>query len=193
MVDGMDVAALATAGRGYDFDSLRPVLAIVATSLDISVVALSSDPGAAGSSYGAGQLLDMPTMLAMEARRLIHAEFEEEILRWLGAEDAKAWFSPLRDGAELYRELQAFMLPLLQGLYEPQEIRDRTDSFMGWPKGTVPAGVLIPNNVNSLARRDVDVDSVTAAPTTPAPDQGAGNGVGGQGNNSGNEVRNDTL
>jgi hypothetical protein len=193
MVDGMDIAALATAGRGYDFDSLRPVLAIVATSLDISVVALSSDPGAAGSSYGAGQLLDMPTMLAMEARRLIHAELEEEILRWMGAENAKAWFSPLRDGAELYRELQAFMLPLLQGLYEPQEIRDRTDSFMGWPAGKVPTGVLTPNNSKSLSRRDIDTDAAGGSPTTPAPDQGASNGVGGQGNNSGNDVRTDNI
>lgn len=193
MVDGMDVAALATAGRGYDFDSLRPVLAVVATSLDVSVVALSSDPGAAGSSYGAGQLLDMPTMLAMEARRMIHVEFEEEILKWLGVETPKAWFSPLRDGAELYRELQAFMLPLLQGLYDPQEIRDRTDSFMGWPSGTVPAGVLTPNNRNSLPLKSIDTDVAGGAPTTAAPDQGASNGVGGQGNNSGNDVRTDTL
>lgn len=192
MVDGMDVAALSTAGRGYDFDSLRPVLALVAAAVDVSVVALSSDPGAAGSSYGAGSLLDAPTRLRMMARRLIHIDFELQVLEWLGAPDAKAYFDPMVDGAELYRELQALLLPYLQGLYTPQQQRDIIDSFMGWPGGTVPEGVLVPANAASLARRDVDTDSVGAT-QVPAADQGVSNGVGGQGSDSGNDVRTDTI
>jgi hypothetical protein len=192
MVDGMDVAALSTAGRGYDFDSLRPVLALVAAAIDVSVVALSSDPGAAGSSYGSAQTLDAPTRLRMMARRLIHIDFERTVLEWLGAPDAKVWFDPMVDGAELYRELQALLLPYLQGLYSPQQQRDIIDSFMGWPSGSVPAGVLVPANAASLARRDVDTDTVGSA-TVAAPDQGTANGVGGQGTDSGNDVRTDNV
>src|SRR5690606_10015955 len=57
MVDGMDMAPMSTAGRGYDYDASRPVLAAMAAGLGVSVVALSSDPGAAGSSYGSAQTL----------------------------------------------------------------------------------------------------------------------------------------
>jgi hypothetical protein len=192
MVDGMDVAALSTAGRGYDFDSLRPVLALVAAAIDVSVVALSSDPGAAGSSYGSAQTLDAPTRLRMMARRLIHMDFERTVLEWLGAPDAKVYYDPMIDGAELYRELQALLLPYLQGLYSPQQQRDIIDSFMGWPSGSVPQGVLVPANAASLARRDVDTDAVGSA-TVAAPDQGTANGVGGQGTDSGNDVRQDTI
>ncbi len=192
MVDGMDVAALSTAGRGYDFDSLRPVLALVAAAIDVSVVALSSDPGAAGSSYGSAQTLDAPTRLRMMARRLIHIDFELQVLEWLGAPDAKVYYDPMVDGAELYRELQALLLPYLQGLYTPQQQRDIIDSFMGWPGGTVPAGVLVPANKDSLPRKDIDADGSGVA-TVAAPDQGQSNGVGGQGTDSGNDVRTDQI
>lgn len=192
MVDGMDITALATAGKGYDFDSLRPVLAIVATSIDISVVALSSDPGAAGSSYGAGQLLDLPTKLAMEARRESHVEFERKVLAWLGAPDARVWFSSLSDGTELYRSVQAILLKWSTGLYEPEDVKAELEGLFGRESfGEIPEGVMLPNNENSLSRQDVDADGIPT--TTPAPNQGISDGVGGDGNQSGNDVRSDTL
>jgi hypothetical protein len=194
MVDGMDVAALSTAGSGYDFDSLRPVLAIVATALDVSVVGLSSDPGAAGSSYGAGQLLDAPSRFSAEVRRMVHVAFEEEILTWLGAPEATASFGTLLDGAEIYRNVQAALLPFLNGIYGPDEMRSKIDEIFGWPEGSAPEGALIPNNANSLARRDIDTDGVVSpGPTVPAANQGRGTGGGGDGNTSGNDLRTDTL
>lgn len=192
MVDGMDITALATAGRGYDFDSLRPVLSIVATSLDVSVVALSSDPGAAGSSYGAGQLLDLPTKLAMEARREVHIQFERQILNWLGAPDARVWFNSLTDGTELYRAVQAILLKWSTGMYEAEEIKSELEGLFGHETiGPIPDGILLPNNKDSLPRKDIDSDGV--ATTTPAPNQGQADGVGGDGDESGNDVRTDTL
>lgn len=195
MVDGMDVAALSTAGRGYDFDSLRPVLAAAATAIDISVVALSSDPGAAGSSYGSGQLLDLPTRLAMEARRSIHAEFEKEVLTWLGAPDARVWFQPLVDGAELYRLMQAIMLKWNSGLYTPEQAKAEFESLAGHDEiSAIPEGVLVPNNEFSLPRKDIDTDSAdTISTTTPAADQGRSDGAGGQGTDSGNDLRTDGV
>lgn len=195
MVDGMDVAALSTAGRGYDFDSLRPVLAAAATAIDISVVALSSDPGAAGSSYGSAATLDMPTRLAMEARRSIHIEFEKEILAWLGADDARVWFKPLMDGAELYRLVQEVVLKWSTGTYSPEQIKAELEALRGITNPSpVPAGVLIPNNEASLARRDLDTDVAGEVPTQAASaDQGQSNGTGGQGTDSGNDVRTDGI
>jgi len=192
MVDGMDISALATAGSGYDFDSLRPVLALVATAVDVSVVALSSDPGAAGSSYGSAATLDLPTKLSMLARRESHMELELEVLKWFGAEDAHVWFEPMGDQSELYREVQALLLPYLQGLYSPQEMRDVLDQIMGWPAGSVPDGVLVPANRASLPRRDIDMDG-SDTPAVSPPNQGQSNGVGGDGTSTGNLNRNDTL
>ena len=194
MVDGMDVAALATAGRAYDFDALRPLLSVMATALEVSVVALSSDPGAAGSSYGSASTLDLPTRLAMESRRLLHIDLDKKVFKWVG-EDVEPWFEPLGDGADLYREAQALLLPWLQGLYQPQEMRNKIDALFGWPEGRVPDGVMLPNNEASVLRRDIDPNSSGSAPasTTAAPDQGTANGVGGQGSDSGNDVRTDGI
>ncbi|UXO93821.1 portal protein [Pseudanabaena phage Pan2] len=194
MVDGMDVAALSTAGKGYDFDSLRPVLAAAATAIDISVVALSSDPGAAGSSYGSAQTLDLPTRLAMEARRAIHVAFEKEILTWLGAPNARVWFQPLVDGAELYRLIQAIVLKWNSGVYEPEEIKAQFEALMGvYEPSAVPEGVLIPNNEMSLPRKDIDTDSSGVGSQAPSADQGQSNGTGGVGDGSGQDIRNDQL
>ena len=196
MPDGTDVAALSTAGSGYDFDSLRPVLAIVATALDVSVVALSSDPGAAGSSYGSAQTLDKPTVLATMARRAVHVEFEKRILSWLRAPDARVWFEILDDGAELYRRIQAIALLWNSGVYEPEDIKKAFEELLGHGEvdASVPDGVLIPNNRDSLPRRDIDADSAGGVATsTPAADQGVSNGVGGQGGDSGTDIRTDTL
>ena len=191
MVDGMDITALSSAGRGYDFDSLRPVLAIVATALEVSVVALSSDPGAAGSSYGSAATLDAPTRLAMGSRRLLHEGFERQILSWLGAPDARVWFDSLDEGTELYRSVQAVLLKWTSGLYSPEEIKTELEAIFGHEiVGDVPDGVLIPNNKDSLARRDIDTDIAT---TTPAPTQGVANGTGGDGGSSGNDTRTDQI
>lgn len=189
MVDGMDITALATAGKAYEFDQLRPVLAVMATALEVSVVALSSDPGAAGSSYGASQTLDTPTKLAMLARRNVHIELEKQVLRWFGWDEPVVFFEMLEDGAELYRQVQALLLPFLNGLYEPQEARDIIDNFFGWPTGTVPEGVLTPQNRDSLPLRSIDTDG---ASQTPAANQGQNTGTGVD-NSSGNDVRTDTI
>lgn len=193
MVDGMDVSALATAGSGYDFDSLRPVLSLVATAVDVSVVALSSDPGAAGSSYGSAATLDLPTKLSMLARRESHIELEIEVLKWFGVEDPKVWFDPIGDGAELYRLVQAVILKWNSGLYSPEEIKSDLEALFGHDVvQSIPAGVLIPNNEDSLPRRDIDTDSSNPV-QAPSANQGVSNGTGGEGGNSGNLNRTDGI
>lgn len=193
MTEGMDISALATAGQGYDFDSLRPILAAVSTALDVSVVALSSDPGAAGSSYGSAQTLDGPTRLAMEARRLVHVDFEREILKWLGASEAKIWFDSMIDWTEVYRGIQSVILKWNTGLYTPEEAKKELESIVGHEViGDIPADILLPNNAKSLNRRDIDADGEAPA-STPSANQGVSNGTGGDGEISGNDVRTDQI
>lgn len=69
VVVGNELTPLSTAGKAYDFDAGRALISIVATGIEVSVVHLTSDPGASGSSYGSAATLDLPTRLAVESRR----------------------------------------------------------------------------------------------------------------------------
>lgn len=172
---------LATAGRGYDFDSGRPLLAAVASALEVSVISLSSDPGTAGSSYGSASTLDLPTRLAMEARRRRHIDFDWRVLLWMGADPEKLdiTFATLNDAADLYRELQALILALGTGLYEPEPIEERISQLLEITGNKVPDGWLLPAKT-------------TPAATTPAPGQGQSNGTGGDGV-GGHDIRTDNV
>jgi hypothetical protein len=207
---GGDWNVLSTAGKSYEFDSGRPLLAAAATALEISVVALASDPGAAGSSYGSAQTLDLPGRIAISAIRDEIAEFDQRVLKWMGAKKPVAWFDSLLDDAAIYRMIQSEMFYWNAGLREAKEQKQAMNHIKGMPADVdvkVPDGVMLPNNVNSWERTDVDPSATMQAsikggkPTqsqttpstssTPAPDQGKSNGTGGQG--SPNDLRKDTV
>jgi hypothetical protein len=57
---------------------------MVASALEVSVVALLSDPGTSGA-YGTAQTLDVPTVKAMEARQQSWTLFYKRVLNFLGA------------------------------------------------------------------------------------------------------------
>lgn len=188
---GNELAPLSTAGKAYDFDAGRALISIVATGVEVSVVHLTSDPGASGGSYGSAATLDLPTRLAVEARRRWHEEFDTRVLRWLGAANGKARFGIIEDGAELYRKIQAVVLKWNTGLYEPVEIKRELEMLVGHADGwaDIPEGVLIPNNIRSIARQDIDAD---VAATVAAPDQGQSNGTGSMAG-LGMDLRSDTI
>lgn len=189
---GNELAPLSTAGKAYDFDAGRALISIVATGIEVSVIHLTSDPGASGSSYGSAATLDLPTRLAVEARRRWHEDYDERVLRWLGARDAVARFGTIEDGAELYRKTQAIVLKWNTGLYSPDEIKAELEMLVGHDTyNAVPDGVLLPNNEFSAARNDVD-PALTTAPTVAAPDQGQSNGTGSM-DGLGMDLRNDTI
>lgn len=176
-----DLVPMSSAGRGYDFDSYRFVVATAAAALDLSVIAFSSDPGTAGSSYGSAQTLDMPTRLAMESRRDEHVEFDTRVLRWMGAKDFDVYFVAYDDATELLRKLQMQIVKWGSGLYAAKEmkaeIEDKTEAEV-----KVPTGVLLPNNKASWERADIDPKdgpgSGTATTTQTTPGQGKSTGAG---------------
>ncbi|MBG6106556.1 hypothetical protein [Frigoribacterium sp. CG_9.8] len=200
---------LPTAGKGYDFDSGHALLAIVASALEVSVVSISSNPGASGSGgYGSAATLDLPTRLAMESRRSRHVEFDRRVLTWMGAElDANdVFFSSLSDASEEYRELQALILALDSGLYLPGPIEERISELLEITGNAVPIDWIQPNTLTSLkAQSKIKAANAPPPPTvmpgapgapadqglnksTAAPDQGKNNPAGGSGVN-GNDVR----
>lgn len=188
-----ELQSIASAGKAYEFAKLTSLLAIIATSLDVSVVHLSAAPGDAGASYSAAESLDLPTRLAMGTRRDLHVDFNKQVLEWLGVKNPEVFYAPYESGVETYRAIQALILAAQAGVYTPQELRDMLDDLLANPNGKVPQGVKLWNNratdefESKLAKRtsaSSDDNTSVASPT-----QGRGNGTGGQGGGSSNDVR----
>lgn len=194
---GNDLVPMSTAGRGYDFSTLRPIAALVAASLEISVVALLRDPGAAGSSYGSAQTLDEPTKKAIATRRQWHIDLDKRVLAWLGAKGAVVEFKSDEDSTSLYRRLQATVLGWTTGAMHPEEVRNAILDILDLvtDKTAVPSGILLPNNsaTASLARKDLDTDASGGnnSTTSSSPGQGQQNPAGNS--PAGNDTRTDVL
>lgn len=83
MGDGMELSSMPRSNT-IDLGTGRPLASMVASALEISVVALLSDPGTSGA-YGTAQTLDVPTVKAMESRQHAWTGFYRRVLRWMGA------------------------------------------------------------------------------------------------------------
>lgn len=173
---GGDLTAMPTAGRGYDFDAGRPIAAMVATGIQVSIVHLLSDPGAAGSSYGSASNLDLPTKRAIVSRQKSWALFLERVLRFIGIDEPVVTFPSLEE-PDFYREIQALVYAWTTGLLHPDEIRARLLALLDiiTDETGAPDGVMTPNNENSILRPDVDGDgSVEPGATTQGKNTGTG-------------------
>ena len=194
---GNALNAVSTAGKAFDFSQLREIIAVIASNLDVSNIAITSNPGDAGSSYGSAATLDEPTRLAMEARRAEHGALDMRVLRWMAgpgkAKSLKVYFRSLTSAAELYRMVQAVVLKWQQGLMKPEDAAEQIDDIFGVPGSyEIPEGILIPNNANSLNRNDIDNDSATPTdPQAAAPTQGRGGKQAGGSGERPTDTRND--
>lgn len=183
-----DLVPMSSAGKGYDFDSGRALIAVVATALEVSVIALTSDPGTAGSSYGSASTLDLPTRLAIKARRQWHIDFDTRVLRWMGAKEVEVSFDPMIDATDALRELQALVLKWSTGLYTAEAMKTEIEGHAR----DIPDGVLLPNNKDSWERSDIDPkDGPAGSTTTSSPGQGQ-NSAAGSGPAQ-NDMRTDTI
>ena len=70
----MEVEAPNRSGATFDAGSGRPLAAMVASALGVTVTILTADPGQEGARAVA-ETLDRPQRLEMQARREVHAEF----------------------------------------------------------------------------------------------------------------------
>lgn len=85
MGNDMDLSSMPRA-NAVDLSTGRPLASMVASALEVSVVALLSDPGSSGA-YGTAQTLDAPTLKAMESRQHIWTNFYRRVLEFMGAKD----------------------------------------------------------------------------------------------------------
>ena len=83
MGNDMELSSMPRA-NSVDLTNGRPLGSMVASALEVSVVALLSDPGTSGA-YGTAQTLDVPTVKAMEARQAVWTQFYFRIMKFLGA------------------------------------------------------------------------------------------------------------
>ena len=191
---GNDLQAVSSAGKAYDFNGIRAVAAQVATALEVSIVHLLSDPGAAGSSYGSASNLDLPTKRAMVSRQNIWVSFLKRVFEWATGEDLNITFPPLDD--DPYRALQGLALIWNTGLISADEMRGPILEAGGITPihDKAPDGVLLPNNRDSWERSDIDPkdDPNSVPPTAASPNQGQNLGVS-QTSTDKNDLRNDTI
>ena len=185
MVEGQDVQALSTAGKGYNFSNPRPVAAMAAAAWNVSNMDLLNDSSAAGSSYGSANALVPANKNAM---RLIQAEWVslfEEIFDFFGLGTPRVWFEDL-DEVDPYRAAQA--LKLVQNGLHPEEYRGKVLDLQDIPgdPGDIPEALLNPDLGTT------DTSNGNAGVQQAAPDQGVANGSGGGGQGA-NDLRSDTI
>lgn len=117
-----DLVPMPRAGSDVSFENGRPLASMVAAALGVSVVALLSDPGAAGSSYGSAQTLDAPTINGMSAIQRSWVLFYKEIFRNLKGADVAVEF-PSIENDQAYRQIQSLQAAYQTGAIHQDEYR----------------------------------------------------------------------
>ena len=92
---GFGLEAIPKTGATIDSESGRPLAAMVAAGLDVSVVALLGDPGTTGARATA-ETLDRPTELMAQSRRAVWTGAFDRILKYVIAQAAIAPRGPLQ-------------------------------------------------------------------------------------------------
>ena len=127
----MELSSMPRAGS-VDLTDGRPLGSMVASALEVSVVALLSDPGTSGA-YGTAQTLDVPTLKAMEARQHIWTSFYRRILDFIGVRDvAINW--PKIESEPSQRLMQALALAHETGAIWDDEYREAVIETLDVPR-----------------------------------------------------------
>lgn len=193
---GNEIDIFSTAGKAYDFGSLRVFAGFYAASVGIPLTDLTADPSAAGASYGSAQALQPGARRLIEARRLYWADWYKRVLKWATGEDINVVPESIMEEDE-YRTIQKVAIAWNSGLFHEDEIRPVIARYTGvqLAHDAAPEGVLLPNNEDSWQRADIDPsdDPDKTPETTPAPDQGKSNSSGGQDDSQKKDQRQDTI
>jgi hypothetical protein len=104
----MELSALPRTSNSVDLGNGKPLAAMVASALEVSVIALLSDPGTSGA-YGVAQTLDMPTTKAMQSRQKLWENYLKRVLSFFGEKKAEIKW-PKMENESSYRQLQSLAL-----------------------------------------------------------------------------------
>lgn len=148
---GGDMTPMATAGKGYDFDSGRPLAAAIAAGFEVSTVALTGDSGSGGGTGSKEQALDTPARTMAVTRRRTWNEFWVRVFRYMGnTKKLTVTWSDLPD-EQIQRRLQAWTLLDGTGLFSSEVVRDGMAGEMDIANpGEIPEGRMLPNNAKTL-------------------------------------------
>ena len=128
------LTAMPAIGSQVSFQNGRPIAALAASAVGVSVVALLSDPGAAGSSYGAAQTLDLPTVRVMSVWQDSWVEFYREILEGMGADKDTLEISfPSIETDVPYRQITSLSQAFQMGGLHREEYRGSLLSVLDIP------------------------------------------------------------
>lgn len=153
----MELSSLPRASA-IDLTDGRPLGSMVASALEVSVVALLSDPGTSGA-YGTAQTLDVPTVKAMEARQHVWTLFYKRIMNFLGARDVEINWPKIETEAS-QRMMQALALAKETNAIWDDEYREAVIETLDIPKlhttnppvdGQQDTGSAVPSQGNSGA------------------------------------------
>lgn len=179
MIEGQDLTAVSTAGRGYDFAAARGLSAMAAAAIGVSNIELLADSSAAGSSYGASQALTPSVQNHMKMMQREWQELITEVLELLNFKNVKVWFDAIVE-PDLYRSAQA--LTLLAPTLSDEEYRSRALDLIdiaGDP-ATIPDTLKMRSQPEQTAAQQ------------SSPDQGRSNSTGGGGQGA-NDQRSDGI
>ena len=159
LINNKDVAATAVTGADIELNAMprnnsvdlstgRPLAAMAATAMEVSVDALLSGPGAEGS--GGVQVLDQSTLNAAYARQGNWEDFYTRVLRVIGVPEPSVTFNAIIvDPA--YRTVQSLSQAWMTGLFGADVMQTAMAEMLGIEApGPVPPGVLVPNNNGSF-------------------------------------------
>lgn len=160
--NGNSLVPLTSAGKGYDFGSGRALAGQMAAGLGVGLGALLAD--AEGDTP-----LDGPSQLAAATRRRNWDDGWRRIFAFFGNSKklVTTWHDLPVD--QLQRQIQAFTLANNTGLFKPEPMqRGFANALQLADPGPIPDGYMIPNNVHSQDRLDVDADGNPVPANTPA-------------------------
>jgi hypothetical protein len=118
----MELSALPRTSNSVDLGNGKPLAAMVASALEVSVIALLSDPGTSGA-YGVAQTLDMPTTKAMQSRQKLWENYLKRVLLFFGEKKAEIKW-PKMENESSYRQLQSLALARESNAIWPDEYRN---------------------------------------------------------------------
>ncbi|MFA5387315.1 MAG: hypothetical protein WC322_02875, partial [Candidatus Paceibacterota bacterium] len=96
MAAGSQLQGVGVPSAQVNMGNGQPLIAAVATSFGVPVIALLSSPGATGGSYGAAATLDEPTFKTMSSLQDMWANFYNEVLADIGGANSKVEFPSLQ-------------------------------------------------------------------------------------------------
>lgn len=158
-------------GSTVDLGNGRALASMVASALEVSIVALLSDPGSSGA-YGTAQTLDVPTVKAMEARQQVWTLFYKRVLNLLGAKETTVEWPKIETEAS-QRVMQSLALAYESNAIHQDEFRD---------------AVLEALDVKKLHTDAPSADGTTASTSSAIPSQGNSGAVGSMQDNA-NDLR----